>query len=578
MKLVGLFRGILLLCLIGGVQADTSFSGLIGQKAGSLVIEVNQAPISLIEHLHLLEDPGAEMSFSRFLSPEVQARMQLWNSPSANFGFTRSAYWVAFTLRNPSDRPLPLLIRQDYPLIDHVDFWAPDGEGNWRRRSTGDRLPFASRPLALRDFVFPETLPANTERTYYMRYASQGSLNISLSVSGGNAFLERLNTEQLLLGIYYGGFLVLLLYNLFLFMAVRDRAYFYYICYAISFGLFFGVHNGLSYQFIWPGNPWLANQSLLVLIGLSLIFGIQFVRDICSGRKLAPGADRFSRWLLYLIVPLTLMVPFVSYRLMIPVFSMLSLIASVQLLLLGVVSVLRGSIPARYFMAGWIAVSISVIAYMLKTFGWLPHNGFTQNAFQVGALLEMVLLSLALGARITEIEKRGYIDELSGLYNRRHFDEQLTREFHLASRSGTPLALLVIDLDHFKAINDRYGHHEGDRVIRAVGELIQRQIRKPAVACRYGGEEFVILLPRVNLEQAGALAQRLVREVVELEPNGTLLTTSIGVAAYEKNNYSEESGLFEASDAALYRAKREGRNRVVMDLPVAGGDMNPGFG
>lgn len=558
MNLAYIFLGVLLLFLSSGAQA------------GTLAVSPGLQPTSLTPVLLLLEDPRGELDFLQVRSPEYRNRFQPWNRPSANFGFTRSTYWAAFTLRNPTDQPVPVVIRQDYPLIDHLDFWAQEDKGNWQRVATGDRLPFMSRALSLRDFVFPVTLPAQSERTYYLRYASQGSLNIGLSVSAASDFLPQLNREQLLLGIYYGGFLVLVIYNLFLFMVVRDRAYVFYMCYAVSYGLFFGVHNGLSYQFIWPGNPWLANHSLLILLGLTLVFGIQFVREVCSGRQLAPRADTLARVLLYFIALLTAIAPFASYRLMIPLFSMLTLIVSLQMLLLGIVCLLRGSVPARYFMAGWVAVVSSVVVYMCKTFGWLPHNGFTQNAFQVAALVEMVLLSMALGARISEMEKRGYTDELSGLHNRRHFDEQLAREFHYASRTGTPLSLLLLDLDHFKSINDRYGHREGDRVIHAIGLLIQHQVRKPVVACRYGGEEFVILLPRTSLKQSSAVAERLVRKVAELEPNNVPLTTSIGVASFEGNNYSAAMQLFEAADAALYRAKQEGRNRVLVSPLQAG--------
>ncbi|MFC6980171.1 diguanylate cyclase [Microbulbifer taiwanensis] len=505
-----------------------------GAHAGALTVAPDLQPTSLTSHLRLLEDTSGQLAFEQLQTPEYRAQLQPWTRSSANFGFSRSAYWAAFSLRNPGDRPLPLVIRQDYLLIDHLDFWAQDDGGRWQKLSTGDRLPFDSRGLALRDFVFPVTLPAQSERTYYLRYATQGSLNIGLSVSSETAFLPRLSLEQLLLGIYYGGFLVLVIYNLFLFLAVRDKAYVYYMGYALSYGFYFSIHNGISFQFLWPGNPWLANESLVILLGLSTIFGTQFAREVCAGPQLAPRTDWVARTLMYSMVPLTLAAPFFEYRPMILIFAGITLALCVVLLALGTISLLRGSISARYFMVAWVALLSSVIVYLLKAFGLLPHNDLTHNAFQVGALVEMVLLSLALGARVSEIQKRGYTDELSRLYNRRHFDEQLPREFNFAARSGTPLSLLVLDLDHFKSINDRYGHRRGDQAIHAVGQLIQRKVRKPVLACRYGGEEFAILLPRTSGEQAAVLAERLVLRVAELELDGMSLTTSIGVASFEE--------------------------------------------
>ncbi|MFV8781312.1 diguanylate cyclase [Microbulbifer sp. SA54] len=545
--------------------------------AAPMVVEPNQPPAALTAYLSLLEDDLGELSLRDIRSPVHQQRLQPIAGHQTNFGFTRAAYWVAFTLHNPTSSPMGLVIRQDYPLIDQLDFWFQDAEGRWQQVATGDRRTFDSRPLDLRDYVFPVSLPANSSRTYYLRYATQGSMNIGLSVSSETAFLPKLAQEQLLLGIYYGGFLVLVVYNLFLFLAVRDRAYAFYMGYAICYGLYFGVHNGLSFQYVWPGNPWLANQSLVILLGFTLIFSIQFVRAICNGPQLAPRTDKCARGLLYAVIPLTAIAPLVSYGPMILSMASLTLLITLLFMVMGVISLLRGSIFARYFLLGWTTLLVSVVVYMLKTFGLLPHNSFTHNAFQVGALVEMVLLSLALGARMSEIQKRGYIDELTGLYNRRYFDEQLPREFNLAARSTHPLALLILDLDHFKSINDRYGHARGDAVLSAVGLLVSKQVRKPVLACRYGGEEFAILLPRTSLSQASVIAQRLVSLVAELELDDMPLSVSIGVAGFEQGNYASAVQLFEAADAALYRAKQAGRNRFEIEVTglVAGGETSP---
>ena len=534
----------------------------VSASAGPFVVAEGQRPQSLTPYLHILVDEQSSLGLQDVTAADSQRRWQASEIQGTNFGFSSATYWVAVTLQNPTAEPVGLILRQDYPLIDQLDFWQPAADGSWSLTATGDRRNFHSRPLNLRDFVFPITLPANTTQTYYLRYQTAGSMNIGLTVSSETAFLPQLGKEQVLLGIYYGGFLVLVIYNLFLFLAVRDRAYAYYLGYAISYGLYFGVHNGVSFQYLWPGNPWLANHSLVILLGFTLIFGIQFVRTVCSGPRLAPRTDRVARCLLYVLLPLTAIAPFVSYGPMILTLAILTLVLSILFMVMGVISLLRGSVPARYFLVGWTALLVSVVIYMLKTFGLLPHNSFTHNAFQVGALVEMVLLSLALGARVGEIQRHGYTDQLTGLFNRRYFDEQLPKEFALAKRNGTSLALLILDLDHFKAINDRFGHARGDAALGALGQLIRKQVRKPVLACRYGGEEFAILLPRTNREEAKAVAERLVRLVAELELHSMALTVSVGVAALEGEEYVSAVQLFEAADAALYRAKQTGRNRV----------------
>ncbi|WP_081848064.1 diguanylate cyclase [Microbulbifer sp. HZ11] len=543
-----------------------------------LVVGSEQPLQALAPHLRILVDTQRSLTFPEVVGPQFSGQWQSIDGDGNNFGFSDAAYWVAVTLHNPTASPLGLIFRQDYPLIDHLDFWQPAGNGDWSHTATGDRRKFDSRPVNLRDFVFPVTVPANTTQTFYFRYQTAGSMNIGLSISSETTFLPQLAKEQLLLGIYYGGFLVLVVYNLFLFLAVRDRAYAFYMGYAICYGLYFGVHNGVSYQYLWPGNPWLANQSLVALLGLTLIFGIQFVRTVCAGPRLAPRTDVLARVLLYALFPLTAISPFVSYGPMILTLAILTLVLSILFMVMGVVSLLRGSVPARYFLVGWAALLVSVVVYMLKTFGLLPHNSITHNAFQVGALVEMVLLSLALGARVGEIQRHGYTDQLTTLFNRRYFDEQLPKEFAFTSRNGTSLALLIIDLDHFKMINDRLGHVRGDAALAAVGQLIRKQVRKPVVACRYGGEEFAILLPRTNREQAVEVAERLRQSVAGLNLKDISLTVSIGVAASEQDNYASAIQLFEAADGALYRAKHAGRNRVELaPLNPENGATQPAF-
>ncbi|HET7678599.1 MAG TPA: sensor domain-containing diguanylate cyclase [Xanthobacteraceae bacterium] len=165
-------------------------------------------------------------------------------------------------------------------------------------------------------------------------------------------------------------------------------------------------------------------------------------------------------------------------------------------------------------------------------------------------------------------------DELSGLGNRRGFDARLQAEWELAAELGRPIGLLMIDVDHFKLFNDRYGHLEGDHCLRGVGEVLSKISRGEAdFPARYGGEEFVLLLPGAELESAVQVAERLRRTVECLSFTNTespwgFVTVSIGVASLipEKNASAEK--LVEAADAGLYAAKRRGRNCVVAHDPV----------
>ncbi|HWI41177.1 MAG TPA: sensor domain-containing diguanylate cyclase [Verrucomicrobiae bacterium] len=161
-------------------------------------------------------------------------------------------------------------------------------------------------------------------------------------------------------------------------------------------------------------------------------------------------------------------------------------------------------------------------------------------------------------------------DDLTGLYNARHFDEALEEEVARAQRYGTPLALLFLDLDHFKSVNDTHGHLAGSRLLAEVGQLIRRTIRKVDKAARYGGDEFVLILPNTGREGALVLAsnlRRVLAEQVFRTPAGlpVRVTASFGVAALPEDA-ADKRGLIAAADAAMYRVKEGGRNGVLPAL------------
>ncbi|MDD5250256.1 MAG: diguanylate cyclase [Rhodocyclaceae bacterium] len=170
----------------------------------------------------------------------------------------------------------------------------------------------------------------------------------------------------------------------------------------------------------------------------------------------------------------------------------------------------------------------------------------------------------ALHATLEEMAVR---DGLTGLYNRRYLDETLEREIARAKREGHSLALVMIDVDHFKRLNDTYGHQAGDQVLVAMGELLRADTRTEDVACRYGGEEFLVLLPHMSLEAARDRAETWRAHFAGLTvQHGELAlqtTISLGVAAYPNHGHSAEE-LTQSADLALYLAKHDGRNRVTV--------------
>ncbi|MGV8836736.1 GGDEF domain-containing protein [Cellvibrio sp.] len=157
-------------------------------------------------------------------------------------------------------------------------------------------------------------------------------------------------------------------------------------------------------------------------------------------------------------------------------------------------------------------------------------------------------------------------DALTGLYNFRFFSDALPLEMERASRSFQPLSLIILDIDHFKSFNDRWGHELGNRALSHIAQLVALMVRKLDFACRFGGEEFVILLPNTDLRQALNVAERL-REIIATTPlvneqELITITASLGVDEYRGNHSDSPEGFIERVDAWLYQAKHAGRNCV----------------
>lgn len=200
------------------------------------------------------------------------------------------------------------------------------------------------------------------------------------------------------------------------------------------------------------------------------------------------------------------------------------------------------------------------------------HKLSPTDADHKKALLFLETLVNQLSLSISAIKMRDLLkdqatrDPLTNLFNRRYLEETLQRELHRAERHSTPVSIIMIDIDHFKNVNDTYGHDGGDEVLAKIGSLLQKYYRKSDIACRFGGEEFILVLPEMSLDIALERAEiiRLAAESLCLTLHGQEmkgLTISLGVATYPQHGTSMEA-LISAADKALYRAKSLGRNRV----------------
>jgi len=534
----------------------------------SLLVSEQFQDASLTPHLSLMEDKPHALTFDDVKAGNYSGAFVPAGKNGSNLSFTRSAWWVKFTIANTGPHETKIILRQAYPLIDHIDFWEHTGD-DWNKHSTGDRLPFGQRSIAYHDFLFPLTLAPENEYTFYMRYESEGAMDIALSASSAIELIQNVSLEQFAYGVYYGGFLVLVIYNFFIFVVVRDKAFLYYLLYILSFGLYMSANDGFFFQFFLPNNPASANLWTLILLGLSLIFAVQFSRHILTIAQFSRKLNIISLSVIALLAAVTLSSLFLPYARVIVTQSLLTIVVMPLIFVMGIARLLSCYPPARYFMLAWITFIFGIMIYMVKVFGYFPRTFFTENIFQIGSLIEMVLLSLALSSRVNELKNQSNTDALTEIPNRRRFDEFLNQEFQRTRRNQQSLSLLMIDIDHFKKFNDAYGHSQGDRVLKSVGNQLRALIRKPMMPFRFGGEEFAVILPRTDGKNARIIAERLRQHISSKRIGQHQITVSIGLASHQSQTFVNPLDLLNAADEALYAAKETGRDCVMMfnELP-----------
>lgn len=200
-----------------------------------------------------------------------------------------------------------------------------------------------------------------------------------------------------------------------------------------------------------------------------------------------------------------------------------------------------------------------------------PLNGLQERNSQLEVLVEERTRELAEAN--SKLEQLSNTDGLTGIANRRSFDCVFVHEWQRAQRSGKPLALIILDVDHFKLFNDRYGHLAGDDCLRALAQLLRRELRRSGeLVARYGGEEFVVLIPDCELSAAADAARRIQEAVRALaiphaDVPAWIVSISCGVASLAPGREQVPDDLLSRADAALYRAKKLGRDRIELALP-----------
>jgi signal transduction histidine kinase/ActR/RegA family two-component response regulator len=360
--------------------------------------------------LQVYEDPGGQATIADVRAQAAAGSFKAHDKDTLNAGYSRSAFWLKIDLHYRPTNPAAQrtwLLELAYPPLDHLDLYLPDAGGAYQLvRQTGDALPFATREIRQNNYLFDLNFAPDQAQTVYLRLQSEGSVQAPVTLWSSTAYLEEQPVRLYVLGLIYGVLLGMLVYNLFIYLSVRDTSYLYYIFYIASFGLYQLSVNGAAVQYFWPDNPWWANAATPFFIGCAGLFGSQFARSFLQTASHSRWLDRLLLALVAfsaVVVGLSLMT---SYALALRLATALALVFTVVIFVAGLCAWLRGLRVARYFIIAWSAFLLGGIVNTMMVLGYLPNVFLTMYSSQIGSAIEVALLSLALADRINAMREQ----------------------------------------------------------------------------------------------------------------------------------------------------------------------------
>jgi diguanylate cyclase (GGDEF)-like protein len=578
-------------------------------RADAARAEINPGTVNLelSPFVSYLVDPDGRADAANMFQRAANGNFRKLPNGNATFGFTKGAYWFHARMFNNGNNEERWLLVLQYPLLDNIDVYLRYPDGHVEHMASGDFLPFSARSIRYRLPNFWVPLPQRTEVELLVRAQSKSSMQAPLAIYTINSFAEMERDAQFGIGIYNGILLALFFYNLVLWLAVKDSTHFWYMFHVAGFGLVLFCLNGLAFEYLWPNSPWLANHAIPLSMGIVQMAMQQFSRIFLELDQRWHFGDLIAKGFIAFFALLALSSFWLDYRLSV-VIGTAAVFPGVSFILYSAFRSIRsGYLPARLFLFAWFMLLLGTALYATVSFGMLSKNFVTEYGLQIGSAVEMILLSFALAYRYASLRREnerivrdaneqlernvsrrtselsnaleqladanGRLresnrrDALTGLFNRRHFRELFEQMLRQAAETRQPVGLLLIDLDHFKKVNDTYGHLAGDECLRMLARNLTETVAgEHGLVARFGGEEFVVALPGLStarlLEVAERMRLRICAEPACFAGNEITITASIGAFNVPIGfSFNPDDALHQADDA-LYAAKNGGRNRV----------------
>lgn len=576
---------------------------------------------------YLKETEGEALNFRTV----AQTSLDEWQSVSSpiNLGMDTKVHWFSMIVSPTQSTGSRYLLHIDYPLIDHLDVavFSQLGSSPVVTYASGDAEPFDNRPVLHVKPLFPLPESAQSQRVI-IRVQTSGTIRLPIRIWEEAEFISFTSSRNLALGIFFGILVAMGVSNAFLTVTTSNVSFLFYSGYIVNLALILATLHGYGFAYLWSDSALFQSKAILLFSNATIMFATLFTRSLLSISVYSGKVDKIVKTLSWTYGMSLVTSFFLPYSFMIKAFLLLLSFTVIFIMWLGIWLALKGVVVARYFTIAWGFLLVSGLSASLDNVNLIQLPISSNNLLIIGGAVETLILALILAINYShsrddlvdaqqfaleqekqansakenlieaqkrhqedleykveertlelevtlrelseannELERLNAIDPLTGAHNRRHFDKRLRSEGRRSRREQTPLSLIIIDVDHFKSINDRYGHDGGDECLKHVTRVFQNHIHRPTDdLCRIGGEEFAVILPNTDIEGALHVAESM-RRGLESSPlvygnESIQLTASAGLSTTVIVDEDHAQRLFKFADELLYEAKSAGRNRV----------------
>jgi diguanylate cyclase (GGDEF)-like protein len=585
-------------------------------------IRPNHTVVQEVEHL---VDTKKNHSILDILSNTDNIWQQLSHVP-VSLGMSDELHWFKFTLSNIGSVQARLL-EIDNSLLDSVNIWFVQDNKILAEYKAGDTLTFSQRTVEHENFLFPLPTTRQSLKVYISSH-SEGAIRLPLNIWHQKDYLEFTSKSNLIVGIFFGLMLAMGLSNLLFFITTRRPTFLVYSGYVIFLALTLSALQGLGYRYIWHNSPWLQQHAVGIFANLTVWLSIIFCDLLLNVRVYSTRLSKMLNVTAYAFLVGSIISLFIPLQIFIVVFLLMLCASGIFIFAISIWLWINGLAIARYYTLAWAVLFISGFAVSLDTLNILNFNLPPYYLLMLGAGIETLFLAfilainhnqqsqalqesqaallnkerqvqhtqknmLALQESATEeleykvqertleleialrelsdtnreLQEKNTLDALTGIRNRSYFDKKYQAEVRRSRREHTQLSVVMIDIDHFKSVNDQYGHLVGDECIKSVAKTLKQALKRPSDdVCRYGGEEFALILPSTDLQGALVLTEGLRAQIenTRIQAEGVYIniTVSVGIGTAIADLNQPEDILLALADKQLYAAKNAGRNNV----------------